>query len=706
MPHWIRDADNAKQETPEYVQFQLVFQDGRFVERRLVQMPANKIVAREVYDGKGGVRLLDSKDKEVSKLTRKLSAADAPNLHPDLSGLVVLPLPYRSRAHVMEKLDLNSSKTLSADENGCFAYLDTDDCVKLLTALVVEQNAADAQLLYRRCFQERGDERRGLFTLLAAAGVDVSREPGYRQRFAATPDDELLQYLGLCGNELYKQIQRRVPLHHGRSAEQGGSFLRELSDAQALLLRWNASSGRTIFWHARQGDVQRSVTFVRQHPRDVLGLALLYEMQDRTEVSSSAERDQRNRTFAELWGRIADANDGDYRARYEQAWSLNVGNQRPEAARVLKELYAQTLKADVLPPIDRRFKDALQSLDKQPIADDWNPLMRATAQQFIKEKHFEAVIALASQCRGLDEPALADTLLAELLAAVRNQPDGAATKRMVVWFYANTNELARADALLQDLLPIESLPALSAFAVSQPGAGAMGPRGAPAPPASMPGQLHDEKLTQDSALWRLAAQVAERRGMEAKSIACLEKALDLEYQHLPEVIDLRSWRDDYGKLLDHYIKLAQSAKTLNVAVSPDLTEQTVRAIDRWRAHDPEAGDGCKKAAEVFALLGENDLAWDYTTTTLLGDGLDVARWQRVAQERNQTGDYLLADRALLVASEVDATNAEVVWQRAKNLRQAGKVAEADMLLHRLANEQWPERYQGIRSSAQYSLTHR
>ena len=306
--------------------------------------------------------------------------------------------------------------------------------------------------------------------------------------------------------------------------------------------------------------MQRSSAFIRRHPRDVLGLALLYQMQDRTEVSTSAERDQRNRTFAEQWGRIADANDGDYRARYEQAWSLNVGNQRPEAARVLKELYAKTLKAGALPPIDRRFKDALQSLDKKPIVDDWNPLLRATAQQLIKEKHFEAVIALASQCRSLDEPALSDTLLAELLAAVRNQPDGAATKRMVVRFYANANELARADALLQDLLPIESLPVLSAFAVPQPGAGAMGPGGAPAPPARLPGQLHDEKLTQDSALWRLAAQVAERRGMEAKSIACLEKALDLEYQHLPEVMDLRSWRDDYGKLLDHYIKLAQSAR--------------------------------------------------------------------------------------------------------------------------------------------------
>ena len=63
----------------------------------------------------------------------------------------------------------------------------------------------------------------------------------------------------------------------------------------------------------------------------------------------------------------------------------------------------------------------------------------------------------------------------------------------------------------------------------------------------------------------MAAQLAERRGMETKAISYLEKALALEYKHLPEVIDLQALRADYGKLLQHYVKLARSAKTLNVA---------------------------------------------------------------------------------------------------------------------------------------------
>ncbi len=710
-PHWLRDV--KPQQKPEtYVVLHLLFKDGRFVERRLVQLPTNKIVAREVYDGTGGVRQLDGDGKEVSKFTRKLSTVAAPNLKPALSDFVVLPLPYRSRAHAMDKLDLNSSVPLSADENGCFEYLGTDACVNLLTALVAEQNAGEAQLLYRRCFSERGDQRRGLFTLLAAAGVDVSHEPSFRQRFAETPDDELLLYVSLAGNPLYRYVQQRLSLLRGRSAEQGGSLLRELTDAQALLLRWNDSRRRSIFWHSRQSDVQRSIAFLDRHQRDVLGLALLYEMQDRTEVSTDKERDQRNLVLAKQWGRRADATPEDYRARYEQACSLNYGNKREEAEPLMKDLYARTLKAGVLPPLDGRFMNALQSLENQPTVDEWNPLIRATGQQFIKDKQYGAVVALASQCRGLSETALADSLLADLLATVKDQADGWATELMVVQFYAQANELARADALLHELLPLDEAP--PTFGPSTPALPTSGARPMPGmPPAGVgpmprttPRRPVNEKLVQAPALWRLAAQLAERRGREAQAIAYLEKALALEYPQLPEVIDLQSWRNDYGKLLDNYLRLAQSAKSLNAAPPSNLLERTIRAIDRWRAHDPEAGDACKKAADIFTLLGERDLAWDYYTTQLIGSGLDVSRWQSVAAEMNQSGAYQLADRALVVAADVDPTNAEVVWQRAKNLRQAGRTAEANQLMHRLATEKWPERYQGIRSNAQYFLNAR
>ena len=69
-------------------------------------------------------------------------------------------------------------------------------------------------------------------------------------------------------------------------------------------------------------------------------------------------------------------------------------------------------------------------------------------------------------------------------------------------------------------------------------------------------------------------------------------------------------------------------------------------------------------------------------------------------------DNLIWQTALKVASDVDPTDAEVVWQRAKTLRAAKKDAEADELMRRLADENWPERYQGIHAHAREQLQRR
>src|SRR5262249_1623082 len=158
----------------------------------------------------------------------------------------------------------------------------------------------------------------------------------------------------------------------------------ELSDAQALLLRWEAPSGRRVTWEQRAGDVERSLAFLQRHPKDVLGLALLYQMQDRSEGRPNAGEERRWLTLAARWERGGDANPDGYRARYEQACSLQRGGKRAEAATVLKKLYAQTLEKKALPPIDRRFKDALQELDDKHDLDEWNPLMLTTGRQFLQ----------------------------------------------------------------------------------------------------------------------------------------------------------------------------------------------------------------------------------------------------------------------------------------------------------------------------------
>src|SRR5262249_18378809 len=84
-------------------------------------------------------------------------------------------------------------------------------------------------------------------------------------------------------------------------------------------------------------------------------------------------------------------------------------------------------------------------------------------------------------------------------------------------------------------------------------------------------------------LWRLAARIAERRDQKARSIECLEKALDIEFQTLPDVVNVQQVRQDYGKLLGHYEWLAGAAIAMKRDVPADVTAKTIRAADRWRA---------------------------------------------------------------------------------------------------------------------------
>src|SRR5207249_2247288 len=66
------------------------------------------------------------------------------------------------------------------------------------------------------------------------------------------------------------------------------------------------------------------------------------------------------------------------------------------------------------------------------------------------------------------------------------------------------------------------------------------------------------------ARWRLAGKIAGRRDQTARALECLERALELGYAKLPEVIDLQAVRRDYGELLGHYQSLADAMVTLKV----------------------------------------------------------------------------------------------------------------------------------------------
>jgi tetratricopeptide (TPR) repeat protein len=218
--------------------------------------------------------------------------------------------------------------------------------------------------------------------------------------------------------------------------------------------------------------------------------------------------------------------------------------------------------------------------------------------------------------------------------------------------------------------------------------------------------LAEEKLARRPELWRLAAQLAQRRGLKARELECLERALDAEYRDLPEVINLEAVRRDYRRLLEHYQTLADSTVALKLTPPPDFLPKVVRAADRWRALDREGVAACQPAADIFQALGERDLGWDYLTTPIGLHPNEAGPWRDLAQSLVRRGDLDLADRAYKAAFEAEPTDAQLLWDRGENLRRASKAAESQAVFRQLADGSWQPRFRWLQQQAKDLVSQR
>jgi tetratricopeptide (TPR) repeat protein len=292
--------------------------------------------------------------------------------------------------------------------------------------------------------------------------------------------------------------------------------------------------------------------------------------------------------------------------------------------------------------------------------------MRQTASDHVKAHKRPLAVLLAWQCQQVGDPALAENVLGLALRDLGDD-ERLPTTLLAIDYLKQTGQQTRAWELLQGLLK--------------------------------------EKGNADrSGLWRLASHLARQRGQRDQEMAALERALDLEYPHLPEVIDLERWREDHRQLLDYYRSLAEASATLKTTPPADLAVRTVRIADRWRAHDPEARAASETAAEVLQFLGVRRLAWDYLTTALTDvEAGNAQALRRLAGQLERTAAHDLADEAYRVAVTAEPDNPQVLWEQAHNLRQAGKVAEGRAKLSQIAERTWPEEYRGVRERAKWEL---
>jgi tetratricopeptide (TPR) repeat protein len=634
-----------------YETIHLLFADGRLAERRVVEMPGEKVIYRETNSPAGVVKWFNAEGKEIGSRDLKLRAGEAPALALDMSSLVVLPLPYRSREHLRKSL-----KTLP-DGQPAYADLTADQAIELLAAEFVSQQPWEALRVYGRCFQNRGDRRLGFFVLLSPYCFQDYTLRHFLEILKNHGNDPLARYLVYYSDPQKRQSNTEV----GDFGGPRDGFLHRLSGLRDLYLRWNSGRANQGDETTRQAERRRLLDYVRQSPVPKFSWALL-DLAQRQHGTGYLQGEKDASTVYDQFDQVPGLS---YTARYERARSMLDRGKWQEAVAAFRDLYGKTLKQGILPPIDSSFRQAFMSNPQEPEA--WGQFLQTTADALLKESHRLAVLGLAWQCRQLGDTGLAADLFNLAIAGLSEKQRPATTLAAIEYLW-HARELTQAEVLLQPLLA-------------------------------------DRSLAKQPALWRLVALIAAQQGTGSNLVPYLEKALDLEYRELPEVINLGAVRQDYGRLLAQYQILAGAMTTLHVAPPDDFVSRVIKVADRWRSLDSDGTLACQAAARVLKTLNENELAWDYLTTPIGQQPNQAAPWLTLAQTLHAEGSYGLADRAYAQAFEAEPTNAQILWDRAMNLQQTGMNVEAAKLFRQLAEGQWQPRFMWLKTQARQQLGH-
>jgi tetratricopeptide (TPR) repeat protein len=652
VPHGA-GAKDGEGKAKKYKQLEMVFDvedrlaPPRLAERRLVAMPDRKVLAREVHDKDGTIRFLDADDKEVGSRGGRLALTKEGTLDMATRGFVVLPLPYRRPDQVRATLKL---------EKKALQDLKTDEAITLLASECAAGHGPAAAEVFRQALHPRDRRDLGFYVLLAACGQNLDGE--FLDVQAEHPHDPLAQYLALFSSPVLRRNASQWAM--GNKVWGDGPLLR-LATAHALCQRWQSGKAIGGTDAQRKAELQRALDFVKANPRSAVGWAVLSLIAARADEDLRKNGRDIHRDLVDAWKLFEDAPGLEYAARYERGCSLFHSGKRQAVRELFLALYDKTLATDELPPIDSDFRRALADGDK----DEWSSLMRRTAAKLVEQKHRGAVLALASQCWQVDDQTLANDLLTVALDKVDDKERLALTIA-VVEFQIEAAQLAEADETLRKL-------------------------------------LDDAKLAKRGDLWRLAGKVAEQRDQPARELECLERALDVEYDNLPEVINVRQVAGDYERLLKHYRELADSMVTLRLKPPADFRARVLRAADRWRALTLDSGSPCEMAGRILQRLGEGDLAWDYLTTPIALRPNEAEPWRKLGQTLAVQGRLDLADRAYAAAFETEPTDAQLLWERAENLRRAGRKEEAARQYRRLVEGEWQPRFSNVVNQARERL---
>ena len=649
-------AETAKDKdgnSAAYWQIRLVFaEDGSLAERQAVEMPAGKILARQTYDKDGTIKTLDADGKVLAERQLDIRRAAEPDLKPDVKDLVVLPMPIRTIQQVIAR-----QKSKAMDEQR-YEQLSEEAALELIAADLPSNNWQAVQVIGRR-FINKGDRRVGFYALLLSTrtnvdpAADVNLGGSVKVRVDPVKDHPTSVLCAYVASQW--ELQRKGNNYDPPEiSKPGAGFIGDLSAFRTLWNRWNSGKVNNSDEAQRKKERQRVLDYVRDSRSPVFAWSLL------AQAMNYGGDQEWYRSMAEAYGRFGKVSGLSYYARYEAARALRNSGNWQQAGKQYIELYRDTLKAGALPPIDNDFRSAFQNGDPNHQAL-WTQLMRETAGTLVEKKDYSSLLMLACQCFQVSDQPLAEEFLANVLAAApKDRRSGVSVAAFgALW---RIGRYDRADLLLQPV-------------------------------------LEDPEWAKSPYVWRLAWMAAQRQNKWGRAVRYLEKAMEIEYAALPDIVNLQAVREDYGQLMTAYHQLAQAMSALDAPAPRDLLVRVVKAADRWRMLDPEASGPCQSAARALGAMGEVELAWEYLTTPLGLKPNEAAPWLGMAQTLQQQGDLRLADRAYACAFQTEQTNAQILWDHAQLLQQMGQGEAARGLYRQIAQGHWQPRFEWLQAQA-------
>ncbi len=622
--------------------------DGLLAERRVVRTKDGKVLRRTRIErpsaGAAHVVSENASGRAATGPELSIEPAAEPDLAPAVDGLVVLPMPLRSEAHV------RSERELPADA----AAWSEDDALALLAATFSTNHQAAAEIVARR-FLDRGDRRVGWSVVLLAGGRRWDPSApffGKTQLDPAVdhPDSPAAAYVAMRAKQ-DPPAEQAIPFGPGAGA------LRWLDQAQRVLQGYWQGAYRTSEEQAAATERLIGLASGADDP-ELRAVALVTSAQYTPRTGDAARRE------AELWRAVEALPGWMAFARYERAAVLHrVGtvDALAEACRLFYEQHDEVLDAGGVLALDHRITWCRWQNGNE---DAWRDHWVGAAKRLVASRRRADAMRLALQARWLGDAPLSEDVAA---LALDDCPED---ERLEVGLLGvellwNGAEVAPLGRLVDQL-------------------------------------VLDERLAKVPGMWRLRAVVADRRGDVARALECEETALALEFADLPDVVDLAHVRGWNGRYMQRLVHVAQALASVR-GESGDLLERVIRAADRWRAVDPDPTAACNLAAQALRAAGAQDLAFDYLVTPLAQRPNEGEPWHALGQELARVGDESGATTALATAFAIEPTNAQYLWDLAEAHRQAGRTADARAAWQQLADGTWQPRFEALQRSARSRL---